>query len=770
MNIERIERSLRMGPPDEPVYRPREMGLREVSPLRTRIGLTPGARESSRVTAIGILILLALLIAGLVVIGRLRENQPRPAPTTVPALIDVPIDGADQARTGRMPGPVPRDRPVEAWHVAISNPSPSFAVAKGLAIVGDLDGLLRAIDLETRQERWRAQLGGQVLGGMVVVNGTIYVASGDGSMNALDLATGDPRWATLPVASPDATPVVLDGAVYFGRPGEFVAIDADSAAPLWALPIDGSGSTTATDGRLIFVGGQGRGELAAVDIAAREIAWTFPTEHPFVAAPAVRDGIIYVAGQTPTEDRGRVFAVSADGRELWRYPRDTDGPLMSAPAIGEGQVFVGNPWPSTAGDVVAVNRADGSLAWSQRLGGPSGQPSIVGDAVVVTWYGGTKVLDAQSHGVTRYLVPSTGNGHGPLVTGGVIVTVLITDPSDPKESGLWVFAAPDDPHLQAPPSTPTPSVGATPSTGLTKSSRPPLATVESVNRFDERPSLFLSLAAAPDGSLYALDHLNRRIVVFAPDGTPAGEFGSEGTGNGQFDFSEVTPGDQSGSIAIAADGWIAVGDGGNHRVQLLDPDRVFVRTLTGPPDAPFINPCCVAFDAQGRIYVADPGRDDISVFERGGRFIRRFGGPGVGPGQLRRVGTPFVTADGTVFVPNFGNRRVEVFAPDGSYRRRYGTDQDSGVYPDEVSFVGVDGAGRVFMADSVSRLFVFDVEGRALGVIGPDVPGLGRVQLGAFVLSPEGHLRVAILDNDDEGPSRIADLRLVPPLGTAASR
>ena len=198
------------------------------------------------------------------------------------------------------------------------NPSPSFAVTDGLAIVGDLDGLLRAIDLETRQERWRRQLGGQVLGGMVVVNGTIYVASGDGFMNALSLGTGEPRWSEPSAASPDATPVVLDGIVYFGRPGALVAVDAGSARELWSLPIDGSGSNTATDGRLIFVGGSGSGDVTAIDLVERTFAWElpFPTGHAQVGMPAVRDGVVYVAGQSPQADRGRLFALSTDGDEL----------------------------------------------------------------------------------------------------------------------------------------------------------------------------------------------------------------------------------------------------------------------------------------------------------------------------------------------------------------------------------------------------------------------------------------------------------------------
>ncbi len=55
----------------------------------------------------------------------------------------------------------------------------------------------------------------------------------------------------------------------------------------------------------------------------------------------------------------------------------------------------------------------------------------------------------------------------------------------------------------------------------------------------------------------------------------------------------------------------------------------------GPPEVLFGgNLTSVSMGPQGQLYVLDPQADEISVFDGEGRFLRRFGGPGPGPGQL----------------------------------------------------------------------------------------------------------------------------------------
>ena len=61
------------------------------------------------------------------------------------------------------------------------------------------------------------------------------------------------------------------------------------------------------------------------------------------------------------------------------------------------------------------------------------------------------------------------------------------------------------------------------------------------------------------------------------------------------------------------------------------------------PEIAFYQPYRLAVDARHRIYVLDVGTRHIVVFDRDGTFLRKFSGPGQGPGELA------------------GNNRIEVF-------------------------------------------------------------------------------------------------------------
>jgi DNA-binding beta-propeller fold protein YncE len=76
---------------------------------------------------------------------------------------------------------------------------------------------------------------------------------------------------------------------------------------------------------------------------------------------------------------------------------------------------------------------------------------------------------------------------------------------------------------------------------------------------------------------------NNRIVIFSADGTYTGEWGSTGSGPGQFN----TPHD----IAIDSRGRVFVGDRGNSRIQIFAADGSFIEQWRnfGRPSGIFIN-------------------------------------------------------------------------------------------------------------------------------------------------------------------------------------
>src|SRR4051812_26314861 len=95
------------------------------------------------------------------------------------------------------------------------------------------------------------------------------------------------------------------------------------------------------------------------------------------------------------------------------------------------------------------------------------------------------------------------------------------------------------------------------------------------------PQYLLSIGAGPsvahpvgvatdaNGNVYVADTDNNRIVKLDSHGTPIKAWGSEGSGDGQFEGPD--------GVAIDADGNVYVTDAGNNRIQKFDADGTFIR-------------------------------------------------------------------------------------------------------------------------------------------------------------------------------------------------
>ncbi|MEZ4413652.1 MAG: hypothetical protein R2910_11760 [Gemmatimonadales bacterium] len=80
----------------------------------------------------------------------------------------------------------------------------------------------------------------------------------------------------------------------------------------------------------------------------------------------------------------------------------------------------------------------------------------------------------------------------------------------------------------------------------------------------------------------------------------------------------------------------------------------------------------VAVNSRGEIFVLDRSVPNIQHFDSNGSFLGTIGGPGEGPGQFgRMVAGVLVGAGDTLTVPDLGNMRIELFAPDGRFVRSF---------------------------------------------------------------------------------------------------
>ena len=227
----------------------------------------------------------------------------------------------------------------------------------------------------------------------------------------------------------------------------------------------------------------------------------------------------------------------------------------------------------------------------------------------------------------------------------------------------------------------------------------------------------LDLAIDSQGRVYVVDSLNHRIQKFGPDGTFVRAWGSHGGDPGQFSVPS--------GIALTASGRVYVADRGYKRIQKFTSEGGFIDQIRFSPDGHyyFSIPQGVAVGPGGRIYVADTGNDRIQKFSSTGDFIASWGSQGSGIGQFDGPIGIAVAPDGRIYVGDEDNHRTQVFASDGAYLGQWVT-WSAGRVPGPTG-VAVDAAGDVYVAGDAG-LRKFSASGELITTIGEPGSGPGQ--------------------------------------------
>src|SRR6267378_1143280 len=164
------------------------------------------------------------------------------------------------------------------------------------------------------------------------------------------------------------------------------------------------------------------------------------------------------------------------------------------------------------------------------------------------------------------------------------------------------------------------------------------------------------VAVDGSGNVYVVDQMNNRIQKFAPDSTFLTTWGSQGTGDGQFNLPQNVAVDDSGNVYVA--------DTSNHRIQKFAGDGTFLTKWgsQGSGDGQFIRPEGVAVDGTGNVYVADPGSGRIQKFAPDSTFQTAWPAP---LGALVLVGIA-VDGSGDVYITDQNNNLIDKFTSDGT--------------------------------------------------------------------------------------------------------
>ena len=214
------------------------------------------------------------------------------------------------------------------------------ALGGGLFVIGNSDGNVYALDIESGALRWTFETDHRVWAVPLIISDTVYIGSMDRHFYALNLSNGDVRWDFEGEGAFTGTPALRDGTLYVG----------------------------AFDDRLY-----------ALDANTGDKRWHFAGENWFWGSPAVYDEVIYAA-----DVNGNVYAVDAEtGEQIWLEALGE--PVRAGPALSKdgSQLFVG----SQDGTLHSLDTADGFVVWSregegQLLSTPAVSESVVYEALV----------------------------------------------------------------------------------------------------------------------------------------------------------------------------------------------------------------------------------------------------------------------------------------------------------------------------------------------------------------------------------------------------
>ena len=160
------------------------------------------------------------------------------------------------------------------------------------------------------------------------------------------------------------------------------------------------------------------------------------------------------------------------------------------------------------------------------------------------------------------------------------------------------------------------------------------------------------------GAIYATDPASNAFFVFLPDGDKYRE----------VRLRSKRTGENTLSVAVGADGVVHVLDSNAARVFIYTSRLRFARIWKPaglvPGDAR--QPLTIEGGPDGSLYIAEPANNRIERFSSDGRLVNEIDGRSDRAGS--RLSTRFAVSAGAVFVMDADGRMLHVFTPDGNFK------------------------------------------------------------------------------------------------------
>jgi outer membrane protein assembly factor BamB len=479
--------------------------------------------------------------------------------------------------------------------------------------------------------------------------------------------------------------------------------------------------------------------------------------------PAVSEGVVYVG-----TDAGTLLALDLrTGDDVWTFA--ADAPVTRSPAVGGGRVFFG----SEDARLHAVDASTGRSAWTHdTAGGLIGTPAIGhGLVYIVNLNEPTSqviALDVDTGEEAWRFAPDDALGLRPVVLGPDTLyaadrggSLYALDPLSGASRWTWSQQS---------------EIGAAPALvdnllyvvtrdrafALDITSRQEAWSVDLEANAEYGPVVAdgVVYAGTDGGIVHAIGS-----AADAPVGSPAAA-PSAGAGLpeiGELEREVAVPDDVEFVVGLGAgaDGELYLPDLLNGRILISDGHASFVDGFGEPgsergqldfirdDNDPFNSIGDAAVAPDGTVWVANPDNFRVEHFGSDGAHLGSIGAFGAGDGQfLDPIGVA-IDGDGTIFVVDDERDVIQRFAPDGTFELAFG---GHGSTPGQLTFSGmitIDASDTVWVADFGNhRIQAFSRDGTFMTTFGSqgNAPGMLNAPNDVAV---DAHGRIWVADTDN---------------------
>jgi len=247
-----------------------------------------------------------------------------------------------------------------------------------------------------------------------------------------------------------------------------------------------------------------------------------------------------------------------------------------------------------------------------------------------------------------------------------------------------------------------------------------------------------------DDNIYIADRDNDRIQKFDSDFNFILKFGTSGSGNGQFGQPVDLDTDSLGNIYVV--------DPQRNRVQKFTSEGVYITKwgTSGSGDGQFDQPYGIALDDSDNVYVVDRNNARVQKFTSEGVYVSQFGSSGSGDGEFQYPRDIAFDSLGNIYVSEKDGHRVQKFDSDGIYVSQFGSNGSGDGEFDEAFGLAIDTEDNIYVVDRQNhRVQKFDSDGIYVSQFGTNGSGDGEFEYPhAIAVDSNGDLHVVDRDNN----------------------